>query len=153
MSSSDNNFENSLDSALNMSQEEIEKLLNGQGLTENNAPDYEAADLESLLSELEAMEDDDIQEISDLLDKAENNEAADPEIMDLLNMQDEVDDTPAYDAMDLFSAEGGAVPKESFWKRLLARFKKKDKDLEEGQSSEAVEEPKEKKKKEKVPKV
>jgi len=152
MSSSDNNFENSLDSALNMSQEEIEKLLNGQGLTENNAPDYEAADLESLLSELEAMEDDDIQEISDLLDKAENNEAADPEIMDLLNMQDEVDDTPAYDAMDLFSAEGEAVPKESFWKRLLARFKKKDKDIEEGQSSEEVEVPKEKKKKEKVPK-
>lgn len=152
MSSSDNNFENSLDSALNMSQEEIERLLNGQGLTDdNNVPNYEATDLESLLSELEAMDDGDIQEISDLLDKAENNEAADPEIIDLLNMQEEEDVTPAYEAMDLFSAEGEAIPKESFWKRLLNKFSKKNKELEE-QPTEKKEKHKEKKTKEKVPK-
>ena len=122
MSSNDNNFENSLDSALNMSQDEIERLLNGQGMVDENVPEYETADLESLLSELEAMDDGDIQEISDLLDKAENNEAADAEIIDLLNMQEEIDETPAYDAMDLFSAEVGEAPKESFWKRIWELF-------------------------------
>ncbi len=152
MSSNDNNFENSLDSALNMSQDEIERLLNGQAMSEENVPKYETADLESLLSELEAMDDGDIQEISDLLDKAENNEAADSEIIDLLNMQEEVDDTPAYDAMDLFSAEAENVPKESFWKRIWAKIKKKDKKSEEEQLVEKDGERKEKKAKEKVPK-
>lgn len=152
MNSNDNNFENSLDSALNMSQDEIERLLNGQGMMDEMTPEYETADLESLLSELEAMDDGDIQEISDLLDKAENNEAADAEIIDLLNMQEEVNDTPAYDAMDLFSAEAEAVPKESFWKRIWAKIKKKEKKSEEEQPIEKGEEAKEKKAKEKAPK-
>lgn len=152
MSSNDNNFENSLDSALNMSQDEIERLLNGQGMVDENVPEYETADLESLLSELEAMDDGDIQEISDLLDKAENNEAADAEIIDLLNMQEEIDETPAYDAMDLFSAEVGEAPKESFWKRIWAKLKKKEKKSEEEKPIEKDDEPKEKKAREKVPK-
>lgn len=152
MSSNDNNFENSLDSALNMSQDEIERLLNGQAMMDESVPDYETADLESLLSELEAMDDEDIQEISDLLDKAENNEAADSEITELLNMQDEANEAPAYDVMDLFSSEEEKVQKDSFWKRLISKFKKKDKDTEQEQPVEKEEKPKREKKKEKVPK-
>lgn len=131
MNSNGENFDNSLDSALNMSQDEIEKLINGQFQMDEEVPEYETADLESLLSELESMEDEDIQEISDLLDKADNNEAVDQDIMDLLNMPEESEDVTAYDALDLFSADEVPEEKEGFFKRLLAKFKKSPKEKEE----------------------
>lgn len=131
MNSNGENFDNSLDSALNMSQDEIEKLINGQFQMDEDVPEYETADLESLLSELESMEDEDIQEISDLLDKADNNEAVDQDIMDLLNMPDESEEITAYNATDLFSADEGSQKKEGFFKRLLAKFKKISKEKEE----------------------
>ncbi len=130
MNSNGENFDNSLDSALNMSQDEIEKLINGQFQMDAEVPEYETADLESLLSELESMEDEDIQEISDLLDKADNNEAVDQGIVDLLNMPEEEDIT-AYDANDLFSADEAPKEKEGFFKRLLAKFKRSPKEKEE----------------------
>lgn len=130
MTSNGENFDNSLDSALNMSQDEIEKLINGQMQMDTDVPEYETADLESLLSELEAMDDGDIQEISDLLDKADNNEAVDQDIMNLLDMPEESEEITAYEAMDLFSGEEVQPPKEGFFKRLIAKFKKAPKDAE-----------------------
>lgn len=153
------NLDSSLDSALYMSQDEIEKLINGQFQMDNEAPDYETADLESLLSELEAMEDDDIQEISDLLEKADNNEAVDQGIVDLLDMPEVSEEITAYDAMDLFSGEEITTKKEGFFKRLIAFFKKSPENKEEISDGEVAtgevvqnsekETKKEKKKKEK----
>ena len=77
MSSNENNLDNSIESALNMSQDEIESLLNGYEQSNNEQFDFDGEDLASLLSELEAADDEDIQEISNLLEKAETNEAAD----------------------------------------------------------------------------
>lgn len=141
MGANDNNVDNSLESALSMSQEEIEKLLNGHQENMEESASYEAADLESLLSELEAMEnDEDIQEISDLLDKADTNEAVDENIVDLMRKQEEVGDIPSYDAMDLFSASQEAQPvkKEGFIRRIIAKFKKNKKETEE--NPETIEE-------------
>ena len=131
MNSNGENFDNSLDSALNMSQDEIEKLINGQFQMDEEVPEYEPTDLESLLSELESMEDEDIQEISDLLDKADNNEAVDQDIMDLLNMPEDSEDVTAYGAMDLFSADEVPEKKEGFFKRLFAKLRKSPKNKEE----------------------
>ena len=84
-----------------MTQEDIERLLAEQ---QNNIekPNFEDADLASLLSELEAADDADIQEISDLLNNAEKNEAVDDDVLTLMKKQ-EAEGENAYDAMDLFS--------------------------------------------------
>lgn len=171
MGSNENNVDNSIESALNMSQDEIEKLLNGYAEEANdNQFDFEGEDLASLLSELEATDDEDIQEISDLLEKAETNEAADEGIEELMRIQEQVDDIPAYEASDLFSSnEPETAKKKGFFQRLIDKFKKTstdkaDKGNEEVQEAvieesaawtldakeAAPEEPKKKKKEKKV---
>ncbi len=126
MSSNENNLDNSIESALNMSQDEIEKLLNGYAEeTNDNQFGFEEEDLASLLSELEAADDEDIQEISDLLDKADNNEAADAEIEELMRIQEAEGDITAYEAADLFSNNDVEAPKKKgFIQRLVEKFKK-----------------------------
>lgn len=151
MSSNENNLNNSIESALNMSQDEIEKLLNGYAEEVNdNQFSFEGDDLASLLSELEAVDDEDIQEISDLLDKADNNEAADAEIEELMRIQEEVGDITAYDAADLFSNNEVEVPKKKgFIQRLIEKFKKPVAEKETVEAEETTEEKPKKKTKEK----
>lgn len=129
MNSNENNLDNSIESALSMSQEEIEKLLNGYAEEANDEQfDFAGEDLASLLSELEAADDEGIQEISDLLDKADNNEAVGEEIEELMRKQEQVDDIPAYGATDLFSGNESEVPKKkSFLQKLVDKFKKEPK--------------------------
>ena len=126
--------ENNLDM---MTQEEIERFLEQQQNTEpqNN---YDDADLASLLSQLEGTDGEDLQEISDLLNKADNNEAVAEDVIAFMNMQ-EAEGENAYDAMDLFS---GDIPeqKESFFKKLLKKFKKEKKKPEIEPQAEPTEE-------------
>ncbi len=145
MSSNENNLDNSIESALNMTQDEIEKLLNGYAEEVNdNQFSFEGDDLASLLSELEAADDEDIQEISDLLDKADNNEAADAEIEELMRKQEEVDDITAYEATDLFSNNEVEGPKKKgFIQRLIEKFKKPVTEKEAVGTEEAIALPKE----------
>lgn len=130
MGSNENNLDNSIESALNMSQEEIEKLLNGYEQSSNDQFNFDGEDLASLLSELEAAdEDDDIQEISSLLDKADNNEAVDEGIEELMRKQELEEEIPAYAANDLFSDNEAEIPKKKgLIQRLIERFKKPDTD-------------------------
>ncbi len=115
-------LDNSLESTMNMSQDDIEKLLlqyEEQGKEAEVRIDD--PDLESLLAGLENQEDDAIKDISDLLNKSEQNQAVDEEVMALLKSQEE-EGLTAYDAMDLFSEEG-VVEKEGFIAKLQNRFK------------------------------
>lgn len=147
MSSEDKMLDNSLESAMNMTQDEIERLLAqtaSEGTTENS--DLQDLDLDSLLDSMTATDDGDAQDISRLLSKADNNEAVDADILALLKQQEETGET-AYDAMDLFSGE---VPKkESFLKKLLSKFKKKEADTAENEKKNTKKEKIEKKKIEK----
>ena len=139
MGSNENDLDNSIESALSMSQEEIERLLNGYEQNNEEQLDFGGEDLASLLSELEAADDEDIQEISDLLDKAENNEAADAGIEQLMREQEEVGEIPAYAAADLFSAtEAETQPKKGFLQRIIEKFKKphSDKKKEDAEVSQ-----------------
>lgn len=125
MSSNENNLDNSIESALNMSQDEIESLLNGYEQSNNEQFDFEGEDLASLLSELEAADDEDIQEISNLLEKAETNEAADEGIEELMRTQEEEGEIPEYATEDLFSNEDAAkAPKKGLIQRIIEKFKK-----------------------------
>ncbi len=125
MNSNENNLDNSIESALNMSQDEIESLLNGYEQGGNEQFDFEGEDLASLLSELEAADDEDIQEISNLLEKAETNEAADEGIEELMRTQEEVGEIPEYATEDLFSNEDAVkTPKKGFIQRIIEKFKK-----------------------------
>ncbi len=140
MSSNENNLDNSIESALNMSQEEIERLLNGYEQNNDEQFDFDGDDLASLLSELEAAEDEDIQEISDLLDKAENNEAADEGIEELMRKQEEVGEIPAYAATDLFSDNEEEIPKKKgLIQRIIEKFKKPVSDKQEEATAYAQE--------------
>ena len=121
---------NSLESTMNMSQDDIEKLLlqyEEQGKAEESTIDD--LDLESLLAGLEEQDDGAIQDISQLLSRAEQNQAVDAEVTALLKSQEE-DGLTAYDAMDLFSGEEG-TKKEGFIARLLGKFKKVEKEKKE----------------------
>lgn len=138
MNSKSDNWDNSLDAALNMSQDEIESLLNGQLEEQNHSFDLESTDLESLLSELEEADDADIQEIADLLDKADNNEAAGAEIEELILKQEKNEGVAAYDVADLFSGED--IPgKKGFFQRIVEKFRKKTKEEAANKNTEAVE--------------
>lgn len=126
----------------NMTQEDIERLLEEQQQNSQEQYNFEDADLASLLSQLESEEDGDIQEISDLLNKADNNEAVADDVVELMKSQEANGET-AYDAMDLFS-DGQAEKKEGFFQKLLKKFKKKKKDKQEKpevQPEEIPEEP------------
>lgn len=141
MDSKDKTIDNSLESAMNMTQDEIEWLLNQQsGGTDDSLPEDLDADLMSLLADLESSNDENIQDISALLTKDEMNEAVDDSIAALLNAQEEPGET-AYDAMDLFSGEETKKEK----KGLLSKFSRKKK--EETEKSKEVKEKKEKKEK------
>ena len=141
MDSKDKTIDNSLESAMNMTQDEIEWLLNQQsGGTDDSLPEDLDADLMSLLADLESSNDENIQDISALLTKDEMNEAVDDSIAALLNAQEEPGET-AYDAMDLFSGEETKEEK----KGLLSKFSRKKK--EETEKSKEVKEKKEKKEK------
>lgn len=123
MDENDKTLENSIESTINMSEDEIEKLLLQSAESGKNADmPLEDADLTSLLADLET-EEGDLQEISSLLTRADNNEAVDNEIMSLLKSQDEPGQT-AYDAMDLFSGEE-VVSKKGFWSKVRNLFKRK----------------------------
>ena len=141
MDSKEKTIDNSLESAMNMTQDEIEWLLNQQsGGTDDSLPEDLDADLMSLLADLESSNDENIQDISALLTKDEMNEAVDDSIAALLNAQEEPGET-AYDAMDLFSGEETKEEK----KGLLSKFSRKKK--EETEKSKEVKEKKEKKEK------
>lgn len=132
MDSNEKMINNSLESTMNMSQDDIEKLLlqyEEQGKAEE--PTIDDLELESLLAGFDNQEDAAIKDISDLLNKSERNEAVDNQVAALLKSQEE-DSLTAYDAMDLFSGESNKK-KESFWYKLLKKFKnpkedKKDKE-------------------------
>lgn len=131
MDSKEKTIDNSLESTMNMNQDEIEWLLNQQfGENTNSEPDILDEDLKSLLASFEGTDEGDIQDISELLNKADNNEAVDEEIAALLKAQEEPGET-AYDAMDLFSTEPKQPKKESVWKKLFHRDKTKKKDKKE----------------------
>ncbi|MBR4082915.1 MAG: hypothetical protein IKK33_01385 [Lachnospiraceae bacterium] len=127
-------LDNSLESTMNMSQDDIEKLLlqyEEQGKAEE--PAIDDLDLESLLAGFDNQEDEAIQDISELLNKSERNQAVNDEVVAILKSQEE-ESLTAYDAMDLFSGESDKG-KESFWAKLLKKFKKSKadkKDIEEG---------------------
>lgn len=130
MDSNEKNLDNSLEGAMNMTQEEIERFLaqqESQGSNEQYG--FNDADLASLLSELGEEEDSDIQEISNLLNRADNNEAVADDVVALMHQQ-EAEGENAYDAMDLFSGEQ-AEKKEGFFKRLINKFKKNKKEKPE----------------------
>ncbi len=118
-----------------MTQEEIERFLEEQQNTkpQNN---FDDSDLASLLSQLEDTDGADLQEISDLLNKADNNEAVADDVIAFMNKQ-EAEGENAYEAMDLFSGE---IPekKEGFFKKLLKKFKKEKKKPEGEQQPEQV---------------
>ena len=120
-------LDNSLESTMNMSQDDIEKLLlqyEEQGKAEETT--IAELDLESLLAGLDDKADADIQDISELLNKSERNQAVDEEVMALLKSQEE-EGLTAYDAMDLFSKEG-APKKEGFISKLFGKSKKHPKE-------------------------
>ena len=140
MSSNENNLDNSIESALNMSQDEIESLLNGYEQSNNEQFDFEGEDLASLLSELEAADDEDIQEISNLLEKAETNEAADEGIEELMRTQEEEGEIPEYATEDLFSNEDAAkAPKKGLIQRIIEKFKKPASKKKENKSEDLSE--------------
>ena len=116
-----------------MTQEEIERFLAEQ---ENSSEKtgFEDADLVSILSELESDNDADLQEISDLLNRADNNEAVDDDVLALMAKQ-EAEGENAYEAMDLFSGQQ-SEKKEGFFKRLLNKFKKKKQDKQEAEQKQ-----------------
>lgn len=123
MDSKEKTIDNSLESTMNMTQDEIEWLLNQQsGGGDTSQVEAMDSDLMSLLEGLEASNDKDIQDISALLSKDDKNEAVDDNIAALLKAQEEPGET-AYDAMDLFSGE--EVKKEK--KSLIGKLFKKEK--------------------------
>ncbi len=73
-----------LDAVMGMSEDEIAKLLS-EGLSEEEAESSDAdfSD-EDVLDMLEGSSDDDLQDIQDMLQKSDNNEAVDDEIVELL---------------------------------------------------------------------
>lgn len=123
MDSNEKMIDNSLEGTMNMSQDDIEKLLlqyEEQGKAgESTIDDLE---LESLLAGFNSQDDEAIQDISDLLNKSERNEAVDNEVAALLKSQEE-DSLTAYDAMDLFLGESDKK-KEGFLSKFLKKFKK-----------------------------
>ena len=123
MDSKDKVLDNSLESTMNMSQDDIEKLLlqyEEQGKVEE--PTIDDLDLESLLAGFDNKDNEAIQDISELLNKSERNQAVDDEVVAILKSQ-ETEDLTAYDAMDLFSGEKDKK-KEGFWAKWLKKFKK-----------------------------
>lgn len=140
MDSNEKNLDNSIESAVNMTQEEIERFLAQQEEQNNDKQSgFADADLASLLSELGEEEDRDIQEISNLLNRADNNEAVAADVVELMQRQEAEGET-AYDAMDLFSGEQ-TEKKEGFFKRLLKKITgKKKKERKKDKQNEGVEE-------------
>ena len=128
MDSKEKTIDNSLESAMNMTQDEIEWLLNQQSGGENAAKmDAMDADLMSLLAGLEGTDDEDINDISSLLSKDDKNEAVDDNIAALLKSQEEPGET-AYDAMDLFSGEEVKKEKKGVFGKLFKKEKTEDKE-------------------------
>lgn len=128
MDSKEKTIDNSLESTMNMTQDEIEWLLNQQsGGGEETKPEAMDADLMSLLAELEATNDEDIRDISALLTKDDKNEAVDGNIAALLKAQEEPGET-AYDAMDLFSGEEVKKEKKGLFGKLFQKEKIEDKE-------------------------
>ena len=139
MNADDKKLENSLESTMDMSQDDIEKLLlqyEQQGKEEEIIIDD--PDLDSLLASLENQDNTAIQDISEMLNKSDQNQAVDEEVMELLKSQEE-EGLTAYDAMDLFSAEE-VTKKEGFISKLFDKIRKnKKKQKEEIQDWEEIE--------------
>ncbi len=127
-----------------LTQEEIERFLEEQQTGLEKHDDVEA-DLASLLSELENGEDEDIMEISSLLNKADNNEAVADDVVALMKQQ-EADGTTAYDAMDLFSG-ADEQKKEGFFQKLIKNHKQKKQTKKEEAAKKKEEKAKDKKEK------
>ncbi len=134
-----------LEEALTMTQEEIEQLLREtQEASEEPAQDrfdMDGDDLTQLLTGLDGEAGESGGEISDLLQKADNNEVIDEEMADMMIQEESFDD-----ASDLFLASLGEeeVPEK---KGLFGRKKKEKKPKEKkkdkkskGQTEEAAEE-------------
>ena len=136
MDSKEKTIDNSLESAMNMTQDEIEWLLNQQSGSGDATPSEAMdADLMSLLAGLEGTNDEDIQDISSLLSKDDKNEAVDDNIAALLKAQEEPGET-AYDAMDLFSGEEVRKEKKGLFGKLFHKEKTEDKEKDTDKNKE-----------------
>lgn len=120
-----------LDALSEMSEEEIERMLSGAGAEEEE----ESGSLpmgEDVLDILEGTEDEDLQDIQDMLQKADDNEAVDDEIVELLREKPE--DNEDLEAKILSgddsgerSALLGAAASEKERKRLEKKRQKEEK--------------------------
>lgn len=117
-----------LEEALTMTQEEIEQLLREtQEASEEPAEnkfDVNGDDLSQLLTGLDGEAGESGEEISDLLQKADNNEVIDEEMADMMMQEEEYDD-----ASDIFLASLGEE-EEPKKKGLFGRKKKEKKPKE-----------------------
>ena len=122
-----------LDAAMAMSQEEIERLLaaNSADLPRDESPHFnmEQDDLSSLLQGLGEEEDEDVREISDLLNKADHDEPVDDAVAALLQgLNDDTIPDKSYDADELFHGdETEALPEKSSRRKKKERVKKERK--------------------------
>lgn len=123
MDSMDKSLDNSLESTMNMTQDEIEKLLaQQQNVTNEVSMDMQDSDLESLLAQLEADNHEESMGIADLFQKADNNEPIDEGIASLINTQEE-DSGTEYSVDDLFSED---LPvKQTFFQKWIQKIKDK----------------------------
>lgn len=147
MNADDKKLENSLESTMDMSQDDIEKLLlqyEQQGKEEEIVIDD--PDLDSLLASLENQDNTAIQDISEMLNKSDQNQAVDEEVMELLKSQEE-EGLTAYDAMDLFSAEE-VTKKEGFISKLFDKIRKSKNEKKEKVPKEKKQKNKKKQKEE-----
>ncbi len=118
MDSNENNMNNSLDGVMNMTPEEIDALFaQMQNQAENEEKDKDELELGGLFAENTTTGDIDIQEISKMLERADNNEAVDTDVLALMKSQEEEGKT-AYEAMDLFSGEE-PTKKKGFFVKLI----------------------------------
>lgn len=122
-----------LDAALSMSQDEIEQLLAANksetGEKESNLGEMEPDDLNGLMAGLDGDSSEEVQEISDLLNKADHDEPMDDALAALLQgLKEEEPQDKAYSAEDLFGdEETEQQPEKPERKKRKERVKKEKK--------------------------
>lgn len=141
-----------LDAISEMSEEEIERILSGAGAEEEETGSLPMG--EDVLDILEGTEDEDLQDIQDMLQKADDNEAVDDEIVELLREKPEDnEDLEAKilsgDDLGERSALLGAAVSEKEQKRLEKKRQKEEKAAARKAAKEARRAEKEKARKEK----
>lgn len=121
-----------LDAALSMSQSEIEQMLAASKSEskeeESLSPDVEQDDLSSLMAELGEDSSEEVQEISDLLNKADHDEPVDDALTALLQgLKEEAPQDKTYSTADLFGAEEAEQQPERPGRRKKKERVKKEK--------------------------